>query len=216
MRRLLLQRELKRAGADSREAADLAGLAEDLQRLAPRLDPERKCAIAVELGMREPRFTFSRSLAIAGALGVLLVVGGLAQFAQPGSPLYSVKQGTNKVRAFLQPGYHDEAQRPKPTMNTNQEMLRKVEESPAASSTASQSQPAPGNAASSNADASGNNRRGDSPGPNLQTGDSPGSGPANSNGSDAKFSSPLTTSDNSGTEDKPRGGLIKGLLNTLF
>lgn len=103
MRRFMLKRQLNTLAQSPAEAAQLARLARAIGDVElPRLSPGSKAAIAHDIGFgyHPHHKAFIRSW--EGALTILVVmVLTFAQSARPGSALYSVKKGTDKVRTAL-------------------------------------------------------------------------------------------------------------------
>jgi hypothetical protein len=91
------------APASKAEAKELRALARQIKKLdIPALDKETKSRIASDIGFgyHSHRKTFVRSWegAVAALLVIILV---FAQSAKPGSALYSVKRGTDKVKMVI-------------------------------------------------------------------------------------------------------------------
>lgn len=100
--------QLKRDGMSDNQYNELDGVARQLKLTDVHLSREAKDAIAEQIGFK-PVHTHTRTMALAGALGVLLLtVTSAAQFTHRGSPLYSLKRGTQNVRAIVQPSYKQE------------------------------------------------------------------------------------------------------------
>lgn len=108
MSRLRLQRDLRRTGAGQNEAAELAKLAESIGHIKLRgLSAEARDEIARIPGRRVRYWHLPARYAAAGTLAIAVILVGFAQSASPGSPLYSLKRSTERVRAWLQPDYVD-------------------------------------------------------------------------------------------------------------
>lgn len=108
MKNFNLQRQLKSQGASSKDAKALSGVAKNIGNAElPGLSPEAKKRIAAEIGIGSSPFAFFTipRLAIGGALALIALLIGFSQVALPGSPLYSIKRGTEEVRLLLQPGF---------------------------------------------------------------------------------------------------------------
>lgn len=110
MKNYVLKQQLRKAGATSQEARNLTAVTDDLRGSIPHLDASAKQRIAQEIGLDQrpvyarPRFAF------AGSLVALIVVCIIAQFAQPGSPLYAIKRATEEMRVIVQPSFKAELQ----------------------------------------------------------------------------------------------------------
>ncbi len=106
-----LKRQLKSQGASAKDAKALSGVAKNVSKAElPGLSPEAKKRIAAEIGIESSPlgfFTVPR-LAIGGALAIFALLIGFSQAALPGSPLYSLKRGTEEVRLLLQPGFNQQ------------------------------------------------------------------------------------------------------------
>lgn len=110
-----LEEELRAGGAgvtEARELADLAGRLPELRRLPLVATPP---GLTVGRRFARRRLAWARSarmLAFASTAAVtVLVTGGViaaAQSAMPGTALYPVKLGTERVAVRLAPGMHDE------------------------------------------------------------------------------------------------------------
>lgn len=99
------KKELRREASDANEATELFALAKQVSQLkVPNLSAEAKARIAGELGIANRRSfqPWVLGTAMAGAIALVSVVT-LAQFSRPGSPLYSVKHQTDKIKQLLLP-----------------------------------------------------------------------------------------------------------------
>lgn len=99
-----LARDLQKAGASKRQARDLSDVAKQINTVdIPGLSPAAKSRIAYDIGFgyNPYRRAFGYAWKGAAAFAVLMIIV-LAQPAKPGSALYSVKRGTDKVKSFLQ------------------------------------------------------------------------------------------------------------------
>lgn len=103
MKRLLLKHQLNASATSKAEAAQLAALAHTISHVElPRLSAGAKAAIARDIGFsyHPHRRAFVRSWEGVMAIFVVMILT-FAQSARPGSALYSVKKGTDKVRTAL-------------------------------------------------------------------------------------------------------------------
>jgi hypothetical protein len=99
-----LARDLQKAGASKREARDLSAVAGKINDVViPHLSPDAKARIANDIGFGYNPYRRAMGYAWKGAAAfAVLMIIVLAQPAKPGSALYSVKRGTDKVKTFLQ------------------------------------------------------------------------------------------------------------------
>lgn len=109
-----LTNQLRQAGANTSEMAELEAVAGILHELTPpgltaaaRQRIDHRLPIDIEENKPKHRLVFW-SLTGAGSFAVLLItVTALAQFALPGSPLYGLKRGLEEARVQVQPDYAD-------------------------------------------------------------------------------------------------------------
>lgn len=93
-------------GASAAEAKRMAHVAKAVGKDAPALSAEAKKRIAEDIGFSARKPIVTPRLAFASAFALLIVLVVVAQAAKPGQVLYSVKRGTEHVRAIVQPGYN--------------------------------------------------------------------------------------------------------------
>ncbi len=105
---ILLWWQLKRNGMPDSQFRDLNAVAHQLKPLDVHLSREAKDAIAEQIGFKPVHVKTRRRMEMAGAFTILLFLTVAAQFANPGSPLYALKRGTQNVRAIVQPSYKQE------------------------------------------------------------------------------------------------------------
>lgn len=128
MRNIILKQQLRKEGATSQEAGDLAALTSGLQDSIPHLDASVKQRIAQEIGIgQRPRYTQPRFVS-AGAFAAFILVCIIAQFAQPGSPLYALKRATEEVRVIVQPSFKAELQQRRQDEQKKTEDQQKTED----------------------------------------------------------------------------------------
>lgn len=106
MKKLILQWQLRMQGASAAEAKRMAHVAKAVGKDAPALSAEAKKRIAEDIGFSARKPIVTPRLAFASAFALLIVLVVVAQAAKPGQVLYSVKRGTEHVRAIVQPGYN--------------------------------------------------------------------------------------------------------------
>ncbi len=110
MKNIILKQQLRKAGATSQEARNLTAITDGLRDSIPHLEPSAKQRIAQEIGIgQRPLYARPRFVS-AGAFATVALVCIVAQFAQPGSPLYALKRATEEVRVIVQPSFKAELQ----------------------------------------------------------------------------------------------------------
>lgn len=99
-----LTRDLQKAGASKRQARDLSEVAGKINDVdIPHLSSDAKARIANDIGFGYNPYRRAMGYAWKGAAAfAVLMIIVLAQPAKPGSALYSVKRGTDKVKSFVQ------------------------------------------------------------------------------------------------------------------
>lgn len=101
-----LRKELREVDTNSHEIAELLHVAKAIGNIKVRgLPDDVRDEIARIPGKRTRYVHVPARYAFVGAFAVVVMLVGVAQSTQPGSPLYKVKRGTESVRAFVQPSY---------------------------------------------------------------------------------------------------------------
>lgn len=104
-----LNRELKKTDATDTDVARLLDVAERVKASdAPHLSRAARARIKAIPNADRPVWPRVTSWSFAGAMAVFVVMIVAAQGATAGSPLYFLKEGTDSVRAFIQPEYRDD------------------------------------------------------------------------------------------------------------
>lgn len=102
-----LKQELLRTKADEAELDGLLKVASELKQAdKPVLSDTTRNKIKALSGTPR-RWPVITTWSLAGSMAVFLVLLISAQYAVPGSPLYWLKQGSEEVRAFIQPGFKE-------------------------------------------------------------------------------------------------------------
>ena len=130
MKNFKLSRQLRQAGATSLEARDLAALTTGLNDAVPHLDASVKRQIAQDIGLHQRPVYARPKFALAGAFVALIVLSVLAQFAQPGSPLYALKRATDEVRVILQPSIKADLEHQRQDEQRKADDQQRIEDAP--------------------------------------------------------------------------------------
>jgi len=107
MKKYILKKQLKEEVLSDRELAELLAIVEELETVPlATLSNKTKLKIKVIAGepSKVPRITF---WSLAGSFSVFVVLLVAAQYATPGTPLYGIKQGSDYIRALIQPSYKE-------------------------------------------------------------------------------------------------------------
>lgn len=110
MKNIILRWQLRQQGASAKDAKALSSVAKNVGRAdSPGLSSDAKKRIAAEIGIANRwQFVTIPRLAIGGALALFAVVVAFSQSALPGTPLYSIKRGSEQVRLLVQPGFNQQ------------------------------------------------------------------------------------------------------------
>lgn len=128
MKNILLRKQLRRAGATNQEASDLAATAAALHDLVPHLEASVKQKIAQQIGLKKTPIYARPRFVLAGAFTVLIILSTVAQFAQPGSPLYALKRATEEVIVVIQPSFKTEIEHRREDERRHADDQQKVED----------------------------------------------------------------------------------------
>lgn len=126
MKNFRLQHELQDRKAKNSELDELLALADQLKQVElPQLSRAARQRIEEQTAKpsKAPRIA---AWSLAGGLATVTLVVISAQFAPENSPLYAIKEGTDKIQALFQP-----SQKQQPTIDdSGKEALEKVELQP--------------------------------------------------------------------------------------
>ncbi len=123
VKRLVLERQLRRQRVKREDVPELLGVAEQLNATElPVLSRAARQRIE-QATVRPSKAPLVAKWSLAGAFAAVAVVVTTAQFSSPGSPLYAVKRATNDIQAFFQPTAPTEEKTVKPVPNKIMEPL---------------------------------------------------------------------------------------------